>query len=131
MKFKYVLVMLAMLFITCSKSPTKSSNIEYALNDLVGVWTGQASTSTNPIDLNLTVDQDGIVSGSGVSSDWSISVRGKVSGEGTYSFTANASLVVANGSWDLQLSDDKLTLTGEFDVSAPGLHNLEVTLKKS
>lgn len=130
MKIRIIFIMLAVFLTTCSKSPTKS-DVSFALSDLVGEWTGEASNSSNTINLNLTVDEDGNVTGSGVSSTWSITVKGKVTGGGSFSFIAGSSFMVSSGSWDLKLNDGKTRLTGEFDVSFSGLHDMDVTLTKS
>lgn len=127
MKHRILLGILIIFFITCSKNPTGSSNVNYALSDLVGTWTG---TAKGTISLNLNVDSEGKVSGSGVSSQWSIDSKGKVTGGGSFSFTLGNYYTVAGASWSLQLDSKKTSLSGEYDVAYPSLHDMTVNLAK-
>ncbi len=78
----------------------------------------------------MTVDSGGNVTGSGVSSKWSINTEGKVAGSGSYSFVSGSSLIIANASWSIQLDSEKTKLSGEFDVAYSTLHNMTVNLTK-
>ena len=86
MRVRILIGILLTLLIACSKSPTdssdKSSGVSYSLSDLVGMWVGSANT----FSLNLTVDSEGNVSGSGVSSEWTITATGRVTGGGSFAF---------------------------------------------
>ena len=121
------------MFYSCNKKSTGPSDVttptdvSYNKTDLVGTWEGEA----DDISLELTVNPLGKVSGSGISSQWSIDSQGKVSGGGNYSFLSNSSLIVASASWSLQLNSDKTELSGKLDVSYSGLHNMDVNLTKT
>ena len=127
-----MIMVLIMLSFSCGKedSPTEPSNVTYSLNDLVGSWTGEVKNSSNTITLDLNVISTGKVSGSGVSSQWSIDTKGKVTGSGSFGFISGSHLIVANSSWSLQLDSKKTNLSGEFNVGYSGLHNMSVNLDK-
>jgi len=98
--------------------------------DLIGIWIGTATNSQNSFSVTLTVTSTGIVSGSGVSSAWTIDSKGTVTGGGSFSFISGSYFYVASASWYLQINDGKETLTGIFDVYISGLHDLEICLVK-
>jgi hypothetical protein len=125
-------LILSVTIISCEKSnpitPTVSNAV---LSDLVGNWSGSTTNSSNNITLLLTVDTVGNISGSGVKSKWSITNAGRVTGGGTYSFTAGYySFIVADASWLLQLNSDKNTLAGTLDITYGTLRNMTVNLNK-
>ena len=127
MKTRILIGLLIALLITCSKNPTGSSNVNYALSDIVGTWSGTAKGS---ITLNLNVDSEGNVTGSGVRSQWSIDSSGKVTGGGSFSFTSGNYYTVAGASWSLQLNTAKTKLSGEYNVAYSSLHDMAVNLAK-
>ncbi len=127
MKTRILLGILITFFITCSKNPADSSDVNYTLSNLVGTWAG---TAKGTISLELNVDSEGKVSGSGVSSQWSIDSKGKVTGGGSLSFTSGSYYTVAGASWSLQLDSEKTNLSGEYDVAYPSLHNMAIELTK-
>lgn len=126
-----VLMLCLGIIMACDKkNPAGSDSITFASTDFVGNWTGNVSNSSVDIDLDLNVDESGKVIGDGVSSTWSITTDGKVTGGGTFNFIAGSSYTVAAAGWNLQMNDAKTTLTGTFDVAYSGLHNMNVTLTK-
>ncbi len=124
-----LLVVIVAITAACSKNST-GPQIVYTLADIVGNWIGTVENTSNTLNLNLNVDDTGKANGSGVSSTWSVSNTGAVTGGGSFSFIAGSSFVVASAGWNIQLSEDKQTLTGTFDVSYPSLHSMEVNLTK-
>jgi len=117
-------------FVGCSDDDDDDSSGNFAQADIVGDWKGTAKNSSNTITLNLSVSSSGKVTGSGVSSTWTVASDGKVTGGGSFSFVAGSSYISASASWDLQLSEDKTSLTGKFDVSYSSLHSMTVNLTK-
>lgn len=114
------------------KNPASSDNdpVIFSLADLVGNWTGTAVKNSTTINLNLNVDETGKVSGSGVSSTWSITEDGTVTGGGSFSFLSGGHLIVASAGWNLTMNEAKSMLTGTFNVSYSGLSGLSVDLNK-
>lgn len=102
----------------------------FTVSDIVGAWSGTASNASGTLQLDLQVDASGNVSGSDVSSVWSIDSSGRVTGSGSLSVMAGSSLIVANASWSLQMNDAKNKLSGNCDASHPALHDMSVTLTK-
>jgi len=125
MKLKILLIIVSLIMIFSSCSLTLPADVD--LTDLAGIWEGEA----NSISLNLMVDSEGKVSGSGVSSLWSTDSKGNVTGGGGFGFTSGGHYIIANASWSLQLNSNKTKLSGEFDVAYSGLHNMNVNLTKS
>jgi hypothetical protein len=101
---------------------------EFWQTDLIGTWTGTASNLEHSATLGLTVTSAGEVSGTGVSSTWTIDPMGIVIGGGTFTFISGTQLIIASASWNLQLNGTKDKLTGIYDVFVPGLHDLDITL---
>ncbi|MBM4162775.1 MAG: hypothetical protein FJ217_16985 [Ignavibacteria bacterium] len=135
MKLKILLIVAVCmtLLASCKKdesSPTESSTPTYSMSDLQGTWKGEAKNSSNTLSLNLTVDTQCKVTGSGVSCTWSIDNTGKVAGSGSFSFVSGSYLTVAAASWSLQMSSDKKSITGTMEVAYPTLHGMSTTLTK-
>ena len=139
MKIRIVLIIIGfiMMLYSCGGNGSDTSSGEegndtpsFALSDLVGTWIGNATNSYNTISLDMTVGSGGNVTGSGVSSTWSVNTEGKVTGSGSYSFVSGSSLTVAGASWSLQLDSEKINLSGQFDVAYSTLHNMTVNLTK-
>jgi hypothetical protein len=135
MKLKTLSIVLLCIavFAACKKnesSPAGPSTPTYQMSDLQGTWTGQATNSSNTLNLELTIDSNCKVSGSGVSCTWSIDDAGKVTGGGAFSFISGSYLTVAGASWSLQMNTDKKTMSGTMDVSYPTLHSMTTTLTK-
>ncbi|NQT76694.1 MAG: hypothetical protein HQ565_03195 [Bacteroidetes bacterium] len=128
-----IIISFVMIFCSCKKDDNDSTSppdVSYALTDLVGTWTGVAENSSNTIVLNLNVNSEGKVSGSGSSSQWSIDSKGKVTGGGSFGFTSGGNYIVASASWSLQLDSQKTSLSGNYDVAFSSLHNMTVILSK-
>jgi len=108
----------------------------YSLSDLTGNWTGTSKTSS----VNITwtkweVDSSGHMtckaSNASASADLTIDKdSGKVTGTGVFSVTTGGRLIIAWGSWYLNMSKDKKTLDGKLSVSYSGLSNLTTKLTK-
>ena len=140
MKTRIVLIIIGfiMMLYSCggngsdTSSGEEESNVtpSFDLSDLVGNWIGNATNSYNTISLDVIVDSGGNVTGSGVSSTWSVNTEGTVAGSGSYSFVSGSSLIVAGASWSLQLDSEKINLSGQFDVAYSTLHNMTVNLTK-
>ena len=127
MKTRIFLGILITLLVTCSKSPTDSSGVNYTLSDIVGTWIGQAQSSSNNFTLNLTIDSEGNASGTGAegdikisSSEWNIDNEGTVTGNNVISIHSAGMLTVQWCNWSLHLSQDKVTLSGELSSNALG-----------
>jgi hypothetical protein len=122
-----ILTAIIISFLGCSKDDNSASP-NFSITDLEGTWDGFAKNSTDSISLNLIVNSSGHASSSTASGEWSIGVKGKVTGPGAYLFPSGSLYVNAN--WSLQLSADKRKLTGTLDIDYSSLHNMDVTLTK-
>ncbi len=110
--------------------------VTFTLEDLTGTWTG----TTKKSNVNITwsewkVDSSGHMkckgSGASASADLSIdNITGIVKGSGVFSLISGGQLIVAWGSWNLQMSEDKKKLDGTVNVSYSGLSNMTTTLTK-
>ena len=127
MKTKILFVLIIVSLTACKKNPANSSSVNYNQSDIVGAWIG---TARGDITLDLSVDSEGNVTGSGVRSLWSIDNKGKVTGGGSFSFSSGGYLTVAGASWSLQLNSNKTKLSGEYNVAYSSLHDMEVDLAK-
>ncbi|MCX6143212.1 MAG: hypothetical protein NTZ35_08330 [Ignavibacteriales bacterium] len=134
MKTKSILLLLLCLLLvgSCKKNdnPVDAQTSAFKSSDVMGVWKGEAKNSSNTVPLNLTVGDSCKVSGSGVNCTWSVDPAGKVTGEGSFMFTSGGSLIWAWSSWTLQMSADKKTMTGTFNVTISSLNNMQATLTK-
>ena len=124
-----ILTVIFISFLGCSKDDNPASP-SFSITDLEGTWNGYAKNSTDSISLNLTVNSSGHAFSSTASGEWSMGVKGKVTGPGAYLFTQGSTLNYVNATWSLQLSTDKRKLTGTFDIDYSSLHNMDVTLTK-
>ena len=100
--------------------------VNFVLKDIVGKWSGSAGS----FNLDLTVASDGKVTGSGVSSKWSVGNTGKVSGGGSFSVISGGWLIVASCGWNLQLNGDRNELTGKMTVAHSSIGTKTVKLNK-
>ncbi len=106
----------------------------FSLSDIVGIWTGEAESFINSFTLNLTIDAEGNASGTGAEGDleissgeWNIDNEGKVTGNNVISIYSAGMLTVEWGHWSLQISQDKVTLYGEFSSTALGTMDVNLT----
>jgi len=97
---------------------------------LSGRWTGTALNRSINVHLDLEVDSEGRVSGSGVRSVWSLESDGRVSGSGSFTFIVRSSQIVSSAKWDLLLDENEAALTGSFHVSHVGYGKLLVQFRK-
>ena len=102
------------------------NSVTYALIDIVGNWIGSAGS----ISMDLTVALNGDVSGSGVTSTWSIDSSGNVTGGGFFTYVHEGYFISASAGWNLQLNSSKNQLTGTFSVSHSSIGTLTVNLTK-
>jgi hypothetical protein len=129
-----LLVFCSILLSSCKKensgNPVDVQSSAFKASDVMGVWKGEAKNASNTLSLNLTVGDSCKVSGSGVNCTWNIDQAGKVTGEGSFMFTSGGSLIWSWSTWTLQMSADKKTMTGTFNVSVSSLNNMQATLTK-
>lgn len=133
MKFKllFIICLVVPLFFACNDDDNNpATSTTYQSSDITGNWKGEAKNSSNTISLDLTVAENGEVSGSGVSSTWEIDNSGKVTGGGIFSFASGGRLTVAASGWSLQLNSNKNGLTGKFNVAYSTLNDMDVSLTK-
>jgi len=102
-KILLIIISLIMIFPSCENGLTRPADAD--LTDLIGIWEGEA----NSISLNLMVDSEGKVSGSGVSSLWNTDSKGNVTGGGGFGFTSGGHYIIANASWSLARSSNAIT----------------------
>ena len=96
--FNFTLIIIGVLLLTtCKKDEETKDNC--SLSDLSGRWDGYIDKIGN---VNLTIDSHGNVSGD-LSSEWSITNEGEITGEGSYSYISGSQLIVASAIWTLQL----------------------------
>jgi len=110
--------------------------VTFTQADLTGTWTGTTITT----NVNITwsewkVDSSGHMecqgSGASTSADLSINeITGIVTGTGVISLISSSRLIVAWGSWNLQMSEDKKKLDGTLNVSYSGLSDMTTNLIK-
>jgi len=102
---------------------------QYNINDLVGIWEGEASNDSDAISLSLTIDAEGNVEGSGFSLIWVISQTGEVTGSGTYLFHDGSQYQMIFPQWSLQMNIKEASLSGSVNFSFI-LQPMKVELKK-
>jgi hypothetical protein len=126
-RFSVFIVLAGLLFSPGCKSPASPSS------DLAGTWKGNTGSGEagKTFDLNLTVDSSGNVTGSGVSSTWSVGSSGKVTGGGTFSVVSWGTYKTLQATWNLQLNSAKNQLTGTLATSDAFIGTVIVTLNKS
>jgi len=126
-RFSVFIVLAGLLFSPGCKSPAAPAS------DLAGTWKGTAGSGEagRTFDLNLTVDSTGKVTGSGVTSIWSIDNTGKVTGGGTFSVVSWGNYITVQSSWNLQLNSAKNQLTGTLATSDGFIKTINVTLNKN
>ena len=136
MKTRILLIIISsvMIFCSCKKDDDDTNglpDVNYALTDLVGSWTGviKDSYSYNTFSIDLKVNSGGGVSGSGVSSLWSIDSKGKVTGGGHFTFLSGSNFILASAHWSLQLDSQKTSLSGKYDVTSY-FYDMTVILSK-
>jgi hypothetical protein len=127
-------VISSMLLGSCKKgssdNPVDVQSSAFKTGDVMGIWKGEAKNASNTISLNLAVGDSCKVSGSGVNCTWNIDQAGKVTGEGSFMFTSGGSLIWSWSTWTLQMSADKKTMSGKFNVSISSLNDMQATLTK-
>jgi hypothetical protein len=97
----------------------------YTSADLVGQWSGTCVKGSGTTTLNFSCNDTLLLSGEGLNSEgrltvrgkWSITSAGKVTGGGYYGYFYGSSYSNAWADWDLQLSENKNTLTGTLDCA--------------
>lgn len=119
-------------------SVTKSAAIEVTgatLSDIVGTWTGKSYNSS--VTFNWTsfkVDSSGKMEATSstatAGATLSVEISGKVTGSGVVGIITGGTLIVAWGTWTLQLSSNKKKLEGKFSVSYSGFSNMTTELNK-
>jgi len=126
--------------ITMDRNHTLNASAEevptFTLTDLAGTWTGTTTKS----NVNITwsewnVDSSGHMdckgTGATASADLSINeITGIVTGSGVIALIAGNRLIIAMGSWNLQMSGDKMKLDGTLNVSYSGLSGMTTNLTK-
>jgi len=108
----------------------------YSLSDLIGNWAGTSKSSSGTITwTEWKVDSSGHMTckggGSSASADLTINEdSGKVTGSGVIGIVSGGRLTIAWGSWSLNMSTNKRTLTGNLSVSASGFSSMTTNLTK-
>ena len=116
-----VIILVAVMCWACDKTPTTPDipQPKYKITDLNGTWKGTTTSGSFVVDWTIDVSQ-GHATGTGktgancnVDCTWTINAdTGKVTGSGSISGWFASTSGVGSCSWDLQLSQDKMTLSG-------------------
>lgn len=118
-----VVTLVAVMCWACKKNPTTPDIPEpnYKLTDLNGTWKGATTSGSFVVNWTIEVWQ-GQATGSGttgancnIDCTWNINAdTGKVTGGGSMTGWFASTSGIGSCSWDLQLSQDKKTLSGTF-----------------
>ena len=101
----------------------------FDISALEGRWSGKAERDAVLVGLELDVDWNGFVSGSGVRAVWNKSGQGRITGGGSFTFISGSSQVVSSAEWDLKINDNGREITGILRVMHSRFGRLNVNLK--
>ena len=100
------------------------------LSDLAGKWKGVARSQGDSITLQLDVNAQGKVNGSGVRAEWDIDSQGRVRGGGSFAFLRKSTQIVVKATWEMNLDLAGKTLSGNFHIADELYNDCVVHLKK-
>ncbi|MBN2415727.1 hypothetical protein JXO52_07785 [bacterium] len=97
---------------------------------LIGHWRGKAENRTVEIHLDLDVNAEGHVHGSGVRSLWMLVGNGVIIGNGSFTFIADSSQIISSAHWELHIIDGATRLGGRFTIDHRKYNKLKVDLRR-
>jgi hypothetical protein len=105
---------------------------DVTLQALVGEWSGKAKSRQreSTLDMALTVDTAGQVTGEGFDCVWFVDADGTVLGQGSLTFQTGTTIHIPTVSWETQLAESRSEMSGELYIYSEPFFDMDVTLTK-